>query len=291
MALTAESKGLVYGFFAVSAFALTLPATHFAVPFFDPFFVGLGRAVVAGFFAILLLLFFKQQLPTVRQLKRLFVVALGVVVGFPLLSSWAMTSLGAAHGGVVLGMLPLATAMMAVLVSNERPTVSFWLASVMGTLLVVGYSLLQGGGSFSQGDGVLFGAMLLAAIGYAVGGALARELGGWQVICWSLVIALPFVFWPAVMHLPSDNMTAPSSAWYAFLYLALVSQLLAFVLWNTGLAMGGVARVSQVQLMQPFITIVASFLLLGETIDTVTIMFAMAVAAVVMVGKRAKVSG
>ncbi len=290
MGMRLEHKGLAYGFLAVSAFAMTLPATQLAIPYFDPLFIGLGRAVVAAMLAALLLIVLKQRLPSVAQLKKLSVVALGVVVGFPLLSTWAMTSLGAAHGGVILGTLPLVTAVIAVLISSERPGATFWLASVLGCALVISYSLLQGGGTLTPGDGVLLAAMLLAAVGYATGGTLAKELGGWQVICWALVIALPFIVWPVITHLPETNIAVPSTAWIAFFYLALMSQLIAFFLWNTGLAMGGVARVSQVQLMQPFITIVASFFLLGERIDLTTLMFAGAVVSVVMVGNRVKVN-
>ena len=281
------SKGMAYGLLGVCAFALTLPVTRFVVAYFDPLFVGFGRAVVAAFFAACLLVFLKQPLPTKLQLKKLAVVALGVVVGFPVFSSWAMGSLPASHGGVVLGLLPLVTVVMAVIVSNERPSGGFWVAAIAGSLLVVTYSLLQGVGTFAEGDVVLLTAMILAGLGYAVGGALAKELGGWQVICWALVVALPFIVVPAAWYFPKDE--ADILVWLAFLYLAMISQLIAFFLWNTGLALGGVARVSQTQLMQPFITIVAAFFLLGEKIEAVTIAFAIAVAVVVLMGRRAKI--
>lgn len=283
-----EFKGSLWGLLGVTAFAFTLPATRFVVPFFDPLFVGLGRAVVAAVIAALLLLLLRQPWPTRPQLIKLAAVALGVVVGFPLLTSWAMVSLSAVHGGVMLGVLPLMTAVMAVAFSNERPSKGFWLASVAGSLLVVTYSLTQGGGAFSSGDLLLFIAMLLAAMGYAVGGLLSKELGGWQVICWALVIALPFVVLPAYLYRPADWLTVPLPVGLAFLYLAIISQLFAFFVWNKGLAMGGVARVSQTQLLQPFITIAASVLLLGEMIDLTTVVFALMVASVVMVGNRMK---
>jgi len=283
-----ELKGSLWGLLGVAAFAFTLPATRFAVPFLDPLFVGLGRAVLAACFAGLLLLLLRQPRPTRAQLIKLVVVALGVVVGFPLLSTWAMVSLSAVHGGVVLGILPLMTAAVAVCLSDERPTIGFWLASVAGSLLVIAFSLLQGVGSFSSGDLVLFGAMLLAAMGYAVGGLLAKELGGWQVICWALVIALPFTLLPALLHFPLSWEQIPGSAWLAFLYLAIISQLFAFFFWNKGLALGGVARVSQTQLLQPFITIIAAVFLLGERVDIITIAFAVTVASVVIVGNRMK---
>ncbi len=283
-----EIKGSLWALLGVIAFAFTLPITRFVVPFFDPLFVGLGRSVIAASIAGLLLLLLRQPLPTPSQLIKLVIVALGVVVGFPLLSAWAMVSLSAAHGGVVLGILPLMTAVMAVALSDERPSRGFWLASVAGSLLVIIFSLMQGVGSFSSGDWVLFGAMLLAAMGYAVGGLLSKELGGWQVICWALVIALPFIFLPVLSHIPLGWENTPGSVWLAFLYLAIISQLLAFFFWNRGLAMGGVARVSQTQLLQPFITIAAAFFLLGEMIDMTTIVFALMVATVVVIGNRVK---
>lgn len=284
-----ELKGTLLGLLGVTAFAFTLPATRFVVSYIDPLFVGFGRAVIAAIIAGLLLILLRQTLPTPLQLIKLFFVAVGVVVGFPVLTSWAMVSLSASHGGVMLGILPLMTAVMAVLLSDERPSRGFWVASVIGCLLVMAFALMQGVGSFSAGDLVLFVAMLLAAMGYAVGGLLSKELGGWQVICWALVIALPFIAWPAFIYWPTEGLTMPLSVGLAFLYLAIVSQLLAFFVWNRGLAMGGIARVSQTQLLQPFITIIASLFLLGEVIDATTIIFALMVASVVVMGNRMKV--
>ncbi len=285
-----DSKGMLFGVMGVSVFALTLPATRFVVPYFEALFIGLGRVVLAAIVAALLLLLLRPPVPTCSQWVRIIVVALGVVVGFPVLSTWAMHSLPAAHGGVVLGLLPLMTAVIGVVLSNERPSQGFWLASVVGSLLVMVFSYMQGIDGLSKGDAVLLGAALLAAIGYAVGGLLSKELGGWQVTCWSLVVALPFVVFPAASHVPSESLAVPASAWLAFLYLALMSQLIGFFLWNRGLAMGGVARVSHVQLLQPFITLAASFVLLGEVVDITTILFALGVATVVLIGKRAQVS-
>ena len=284
--MTNESKGMLLGLLGVVSFGLTLPATRFVVPYFDPVFIGLGRAVPAALVAAMLLLITRQPVPNRKQLYQLLVIAAGVVLGFPVLSAWAMQTVPASHGGVVLGLLPLATAVAGALISGEKPSLGFWVAGMAGSVLVIIYSLSQGGGWFHGGDLALLGAVLSAAIGYAVGGKLSREIGGWQVICWALVIGLPFIIAPAWIHAPQSVAHIHGSVWLGFLYLALVSQLFGFFLWNKGLAIGGVARVSQTQLLQPFVTIVASALLLSEAIDTATIVFALLVVGMVAVSKR-----
>lgn len=281
-----ETKGMLFGFLGVTAFGLTLPATRFVVPYLNPVFIGLGRAVVAALVAAILLLLARGALPTKRQFTRLAIVALGVVVGFPVLSAWAMQTVPAAHGGVVLGLLPLATAVAGVLISKEHPSFGFWLSGVVGSALVVSYAWLQGVGGFQLGDLALLGATLAAAIGYAVGGQLARELGGWQVICWALVVSFPFILIPALMQAPQAGWTLPMNVWLSFMYLALVSQLAGFFFWNKGLALGGVARVSQTQLLQPFITIIASVMLIHEKLDATTIVFALLVVGTVAINKK-----
>lgn len=281
-----ETRGMILGTLGVTAFGLTLPATRFIIDWFDPVFIGLGRAVVAAVVAGILLWVTRQALPNRSQVIRLVIIAGGVVLGFPVLSAVAMESVPASHGGVVLGVLPLATALASVLISDERPSKGFWLAGIAGSAAVVVYALLQGVGQFQAGDFALLGAIISAAVGYAVGGKLSRELGGWQVICWALVISLPFILLPAWSRAPEVFGAIPTSVWLGFLYLALVSQLFGFFLWNKGLALGGVARVSQTQLLQPFVTLLASAFLLRESIDSVTIIFALVVVALVAVGKR-----
>ena len=282
-----ESKGMILGFLGVVAFGLTLPATRFVVPYFDPIFIGLGRAVIASVIAAFILIATKQSKPTRKQLIQLSVVALGVVLGFPVLTAWAMETVPAAHGGVVLGILPLATAVAAVIVSKEKPSVGFWIFSLIGSIVVVTYSLLQGFGSFQLGDLLLIGAILSAGLGYALGGKLSKELGGWQVICWALVISFPFIIFPAWMQAPEEDFSnLPLNVLLSFLYLALVSQLFGFFLWNKGLALGGIARVSQTQLIQPFVTLLASALLINETVNLQTIIFAVLVVSIVAIGKK-----
>lgn len=281
-----ETKGMIYGLVGVSAFGLTLPATRVIVPYVEPVFVGLGRVVIAGVFALILLVWFRQKIPSVKQVKRLCIVALGVVVGFPVLSSWAMQYVPASHGGVVLGILPLATALVGVLIGAEKPSVYFWFVSVVGSGLVIFYALLQGAGSVHIADLALLGAVISAAVGYAVGGKLSRDMGGWQVICWALVLSLPFILIPAIRTAPESLSNIPLSAQASFLYLALISQLFGFFVWYKGLAIGGIARVSQMQLVQPFITLLASVIFLDEAMDSTTLIFVFLVVCSVWLGKK-----
>jgi len=277
---------MLYGLLGVTAFGLTLPVTRFVTPVLDPVFIGLGRAVVAALVAGVLLLVTRQPLPNHRQLGRLVVVGLGVVIGFPLLSAWAMQTAPASHGGVVLGILPLATAFASVFVSSDRPSTGFWLSGILGSALVVAYALIEGVGGIQPADLALLGAVAAAAVGYAVGGELSRRLGGWQVICWALVLMLPVIAVPALWWMPASLDAVALPVWTGFLYLALVSQLYGFFWWNRGLALGGVARVSQIQLLQPFITLAASVALLSEVITTETYIFAVLVVFVVAIGRR-----
>ncbi len=282
-----ESKGMFLGLVGVVSFGLTLPATRFIIPYFEPVFIGLGRAVIASFVAALLLIATKQTRPSKNQFYQLLGVASGVVVGFPILSAWAMQTVPASHGGVVLGVLPLATAIVGSMVSNEKPSVAFWICGIVGSAVVIAYSLLQGVGEFQTGDFFLLGAIVSAATGYALGGKLSKEIGGWQVICWALVISFPFIIVPAWMEAPQDVVgSLPLNVILSFLYLALVSQLFGFFFWNKGLALGGVARVSQTQLLQPIVTLVASALLINETINVQTIVFATLVIVTVAIGKK-----
>ena len=282
-----ESKGMFLGLVGVVSFGLTLPATRFIIPYFEPVFIGLGRAVIASFVAALLLIATKQTRPSKNQFYQLLVVASGVVVGFPILSAWAMQTVPASHGGVVLGVLPLATAIVGSVISNEKPSVAFWICGIVGSAVVIAYSLLQGVGEFQTGDFFLLGAIVSAATGYALGGKLSKEIGGWQVICWALVISFPFIIVPAWLEAPQEAVgSLPLNVLLSFLYLALVSQLFGFFFWNKGLALGGVARVSQTQLLQPIVTLVASAFLINETINVQTIVFAILVIVTVAIGKK-----
>jgi len=285
-----ESKGLLYGLLGIMAFSLTLPFTRIIIPYMDPIFIGLGRAGFASYVAIILLVLFRVPLPTRRQFLALIVVSLGVVIGFPLLSSLAMQTVPANHGGVMLGLLPLATAAVGSLIHKEKPSSGFWLSALIGSILVISYSLMQNnsysGSYLKAGNFYLLGSIVAAAIGYTVGGGLSKQLGGWQVICWALAISAPFVSIPVFFLLPERTSSIPTIAWLSFAYLVLVSQLGGFFLWNKGLALGGIARVSQIQLVQPFLTILFSALLIGEEIETLSIIFALAIVLTVFINRR-----
>jgi drug/metabolite transporter (DMT)-like permease len=285
-----ELIGLGYGFLGVLGFSLTLPATRVAVTYLDPTVVGLGRALVAAVLAAALLWLTGQRRPSRAQFGGLAIVAAGVILGFPFLSAWALRRVPAAHGAIVLGLMPLATSFAAMLRAGERPSRGFWAASAVGSLVVVGFAASMGAGQLQMADLALLGGVAAAALGYAEGGRLAREMGGWQVICWALVLAAPVLALPVAVVALQTGLAAPPVAWLGFGYVAVISQLLAFFAWYRGLAMGGIARVGQVQLLQPFLTIVASALLLGEPLTALMLGAALAVVVSVAVGRRAAVS-
>ncbi len=280
--------GLLYGFLGVASFSLTLPATRVAVASLDPVFVGLGRALVAAVLAAILLAVHRAPWPGWALLPRLALVAGGVVIGFPLFSAWAMQSVPAAHGAVVIGLLPLATALAGAWIAHERPSRLFWWSATFGSAVVVGFALWRGGGAPQPADGLLVLAVAAAAVGYAEGGRLARTLPSWQVICWALVLAAPLVAVPTALVADARMLAAPVSAWAGFAYVSIVSMFLGFFAWYRGLAQGGIAAVGQVQLVQPFLTIFASAWLLGERIDAATIIAAGFVILAIAVGRRGR---
>lgn len=288
-AINSETLGLAYGFLGVLGFSLNLPATRAAVADLDPVLVGLGRALVAAMLAALLLRATRQKRPSAKQLKSLLIVAFGVILGFPLLSAWAMQQLPAAHGAVITGIVPLATAIAGTIRSGDRPSRGFWIASITGSMTVIVFAIISGAGQPQTADLALIGASVAAAIGYAEGGRLAQVMGGWQVISWALVLAAPFVVLPVLMATLQQGLVASPTAWLGFAYVSVISQFFAFFAWYQGLAIGGVARVSQIQLLQPFLTILASALLLGEVIAPLTIGTATLVVATVALGKKATI--
>jgi drug/metabolite transporter (DMT)-like permease len=282
-----EALGLVLGFLGVACFSLTLPATILALEAFEPWLVAIGRATLAGLVAVAMLILTRAPWPNRRDLALLTLAAIGVVFGFPLFTSWAMQYVPAAHGGVVLGILPLATALAGALFAGDRPSPGFWIAAVLGSVAVVAFSVMRGGGELHIADLALVAAVISAAVGYAVGGALSRRLGGWQTICWALVVSLPVLIPLTVWRLTVNAPQAPGTAALAgFLYVALGSQLFGFFAWYKGLGLGGVARVSQTQLLQPFLTILAGWAILGEALDATTLIFAFMVSALVGIGRR-----
>jgi drug/metabolite transporter (DMT)-like permease len=284
----ADWRGYALGLAGVAVFSVTLPATRLAVQQIDPWAVAFGRMAVAGLIAGAMLLALGERLPDRPTLARLAIVATGVVLGFPLFSTLAMQTVDASHGGVVLAVLPLATAVVAAVRAGERPTPAFWLWALLGTLLVLAFALLRGRGHLATGDLFLLLAGVLAAIGYAEGGVLARARPGLVVIGWALVLTLPAVLPVGLLLLPRVNWSADAAAWAAFLYVAIGSQFLGFYFWYKGLALGGIARIGQVQLLQTFLTLGCSAVLLGETIDKFTLIFALATVLCVWAGRRAR---
>jgi drug/metabolite transporter (DMT)-like permease len=285
-----ERKGLWLGLLGVVIFSVSLPATRMAVmpgQGMDPFFAGLGRSMVAAALAAIVLLLTGQKRPSRGQIKGLLYTSLGVVFGFPLLTAWALVHAPSGHGAIVVGLLPLATAAMGAWRNHERPSLGFWVMGIVGSALVVTFAFVHGAGALDWADLALFGAVVLGAFGYAEGAKLSKDLGGWQTISWVLVVSvpflLPFVWWGA----GRTNFGAVSaSAWVGFAYIALMSQYIGFFAWYQGLSLGGIARVSQVQLLQLFLTLFFSWLLLGEKVTWVMVAFALAVVATVWVGRR-----
>jgi drug/metabolite transporter (DMT)-like permease len=284
-----ETRGLWLGLLGVVIFAMTLPMTRLAVgpatdPQLPPFFVTAGRAALAGLLSVAYLLLTHAPRPKRSQLPTLALCALGTVLGFPLFLSWALREVDAMHAAVVTGVLPLATAVVAAWSFRQRPSFGFWVCAVFGCALVLAFAAFQGSGRLSTADGLLLLAVLSAAGGYVAGARLSAQMPSEQVICWVLVLALPFTLpamwasWPA--------QAVRGSAWVGFGYVTLFSMWLGFFAWYRGLALGGTVRVSQVQLLQPFLALLFAVPVLGERLEATTLLFSLAVIATVFVGKQ-----
>ena len=285
-AMTQETKGMWLGAVGVAIFSLTLPFTRLAVAELNPVFIALGRAVVAAVAAGLLLWWLRAPRPDRTQWRALAITALGVVIGFPVFSSIAMRSVPASHGAIVVGILPLVTALFGALRFGERPSVVFWIAALAGSALVVGFALWRGDGTLHWGDIALFAATVAAAMGYAEGGRLSQTMGGQQVISWALVLSMPLLL-PLTLWLGWHyGTTASARAWLGFGYVSVFSMFIGFFFWYKGLALGGIARVGQVQLLQPFLTLAGAVLILGEPLEVSSILFALAILTVVAIGRR-----
>ena len=276
----------------MASFSFTVPFTRVAVGGLSPLFIGCGRAVVAAGLALVALIVTRQRRPQGRQWARLAVVGAGVVAGFPLLTSYALTTTPASHGAVVIAVLPAATAVLAVLRAHERPPRAFWITAGLGAVAAVGFASAQGGGPLRLhwADLLLLGAVLAAAIGYAEGGLLARELGAWQTVSWALVLCAPLMLALTVFSVTRQSPQATPVQWAAFAYLAVVSMFLGFFAWYHGLAVGPMAQVSQVQLIQPVLTIGWAGLLLGEHLAATTVVGGLAVIACAASAVRVRLS-
>ncbi|MGM7699836.1 DMT family transporter [Microbacterium sp. A84] len=291
--ISSARAGLWWGLLGITAFSFTVPFTRLAVEggHMSPLFVGAGRAVVAALLAIAALRLTRQRMPQGTQWFRLAIVAGGVVLGFPLLTSYALTTASASHSAVVIALLPAATAVMTVLRGKERPSRSFWIAAALGAVAAIGFALVQSSDivGLSWSDLLLFAAVIACAIGYAEGGLLSRELGSWQTISWALVVASPLTLILTGLAIIQHPPTGGVIEWGAFGYLAVVSMFFGFFAWYRGLAIGPMAQVSQVQLAQPVMTICWAALLLGEQIGWPTILGGAAVIACALLAVRARV--
>jgi drug/metabolite transporter (DMT)-like permease len=289
----ALGPGVALGALGILGFSFSFPATRLAVADFDPWLVAFGRASVAAALAALYLRATRAPLPTRAQARSLVIVGLGVVVGFPLFTSLALQAETAAHGAVVIAFLPAATAIAAVVRAGERPSRRFWLASTVGLVAVLAFIAGSTGAEIAStgpklADLFLLAGTALCAIGYAEGGALSRTLGAAPTICWALVISAPVSATVAATAAATTGLHAGGTAWFGLAYVSAISMFLAFFAWYAGLARGGVAKVGQIQLAQPVLTLVWSALLLNERVTPLTALTALAVLASVAATQRAR---
>jgi drug/metabolite transporter (DMT)-like permease len=298
-----ENLGMLLGLIGVLMFSLSLPMTRLAVKQIDPVWLALARAELAAALSAAALIYYKVPFPAKPLWPKIFWTIIGVIFGFPIFSSISMRYTDASHGAVVNGLLPLATAIIVSFFSSERPSKAFWLSAFTGSALVVGFALWQSKGAIQIGDAAMLVAVLAGGIGYALGGKLAQAIGGWQAICWSLVCAAPVVL-VAMAGLAwfrgglAESLTLDHSAnwqaitwqsWGAYLYVAIFSQLIGFFFWYGGMAIGGVARVSQVQLLQLFFTLGFASLVNHENVSVGTWIVGLLVVIVIIINKKAAV--
>ncbi len=284
-----NSFGLLLGFLGVVIFGGTLPATRLALQGFDPFFITAARSAIAGVCALAVLAILRRKPPPRQVWGSLIAGTFGVVLGFPFFMALAMQTLPAAHGGVVLGVLPIATAIVAVLITDERPGLAYWIAALTGAGLVILFALRQGAGGIAGGDLFLLLAVAFGAIGYGYSGRLTAVMQGWEIISWSMVISLPFTLAATWLFLPTTLQGVPLEPWLGLLYVALFSQWIGFFAWNAGVSVCGLSKVSQLQLLQPFVTIALAAVVNHEAIDLETVLFAAAVVAMVAISSRTRI--
>lgn len=276
-----SASGWINGLIGVIIFSGSLPATRVAVQGFDPVFLTVARAAIAGVLSLVLLVAFKQKRPARQSLVSLLIVALGVVVGFPLLTALALKHITAAHSIVFVGLLPLATAIFGVVRGGERPKPAFWVFSIAGSALVAGFAVSQGLSTSPIGDALMLAAIVVCGLGYAEGAKLSRSLGGWQVISWALVLSLPIMAVLTTLYWPPTFQGTEPEAWISLGYVSLFSMLIGFVFWYHGLAQGGIAKVGQLQLLQPFFGLALAGVLLGEPVTPLMLGVTVAVVACV----------
>lgn len=283
------ATGLLLGLIGVTIFGITLPMTRIALTGFSPFFITFARAVIAAMIAGTVLLVMGKRWPR-GNLLTMLAAGCCLVLGFPIFSSIAMQTLPASHGGIVLALLPLVTSAFSVILTGERPSPLFWICGVAGAAIVILFSLRQSGYHLALGDLWLLAASIVTGLGYVISAKLSRQLSGWEVMAWILVVMLPITITGTIVS-AFTGIDAPSPAAIgALLYQGSFSMFIGFVFWNAGLSMGGISRVAQVQLFQTFVTLFVSALLLDEEIGFETIIFALAVAFTVWLGRKARIS-
>ncbi len=280
------TQGWIFGFLGMLVFSGSLPATRLAMAGFDPIFLTVARAVLAGGVALAILLLTRQVWPGRREVSSLLIVSLGTVVGFPLLTALALQYITSAHSLVFIGLLPLSTAIFAVLRGGERLRPVFWLFSGLGSALICGYALRNGVNGALAGDLLMLAAIVVCGLGYAEGATLSRRMGGWQVICWALVAALPVMLVLLFFTMPADFSSVDAASWWSLGYVAVFSSIVGFLLWYRGLALGGIGAVGQLQLLQPFFGMMLAAVILSETVDRAMLLVTLAVIACVFGAKR-----
>jgi len=281
-----ETKGMLIGLVGVGIFALTLPASKLAVEVFSPAFVSFGRALIAGLAGLGYIIITKAPIPSWQIVRKIFLIIIGIVICFPYLMTLAMANGSSSHGGIILGFMPLLTTIFGVVRHKERPSKGFWLASLLGTGLVLTYALIQGAGSFSYMDFLLMTATIFSALGYAEGAELSRLMSPKLVISWAVVIALPINAAVTYFTFEPNYLNVSSMYWQSLLFLGLFSMYIGFFFWYEGLSIGGISRVSQVQLTQPFITLIFANIILSEKLEAINFIFAALVVFSVFLGKQ-----
>ena len=289
MNLSNETKGMLIGVIGITMFSLTLPFTQMAVKELSPFFVAFSRATIAGFCALILLILGKYKLPTKNQIKRLIIIAIGIVYGFPIFTSMAMTTLPSSHSGIVLGILPLTMSVLAAIRYKEKASLAYWITSIIGASLVITYAFIDNNGFLIKEDLWLLFAILFVSVGYSEGGNLSKEMGSIAVVSWALVLTLPFNIIATYFFYETSFSSVSLQALISLSYVGLFSMYIGFFFWYKGIAIGGISRVGQVQLIQPFLTIVAAFFLTNEKITFLNILFALMVLVVIIIGRKTKI--
>lgn len=288
--MSPQQQGSLLGALAVISFSLTLPMSRYAVAEIDPLFIGFGRTALAGLVAAILLLIVKAKFPNRQQLLIIPWIMIGVVFLFPIFSAWSMKYMTASNGGIIMGIMPMCTAIFAVWLARERPSPLFWVSAIAGAALVMTYSMPAQGFQLGVGDIMLLVGTIIGALGYAYGGLLAKLIPSWQVICWTVVLALPITLPAAIYTAPTDMGAISQGAWGSFLYLALISQLFGFFLWYHAMAIGGIAKVGQIQLLQPFFTLLFAWMWLGEQLTLEMWVFAGLIVTTVFFAQKARMT-